>query len=350
MRGLGALRGRPAARRRPDRAERRARRRQDDVHPGAGRWARGPRCGHVADVRDRPGAPVARSGDRRWCTSTPTGSAGSTSSTTSTSTPRSTQAVTVVEWGEGLAEGLSESRLEVQIVRGDGWTWTTSTAAWRSRRSGRAGTHSRSGGSDDRVHRPRQRHPLRRAARCPGASRGGRGAPAGAGPPARRAPRVRRHRRPRTAREYAVARTVLDSWTGPQLVGTGNHDVREAFARGLLDADAAPDPLVQVLEAADFRILMLDSLVRRLPASGSTTGALARPARLARRTAGQRRPAGVRLPAPSTGRHRCGPDGADPARQPESLEQMLMKHPHVSPRWSATPTPPARRRSPAGRC
>ena len=30
------------------------------------------------------------------------------------------EAVTVVEWGEGLAEGLSESRLEVHIVRGDG--------------------------------------------------------------------------------------------------------------------------------------------------------------------------------------------------------------------------------------
>ena len=30
------------------------------------------------------------------------------------------RAVTVVEWGEGLAEGLSESRLEVHIVRGDG--------------------------------------------------------------------------------------------------------------------------------------------------------------------------------------------------------------------------------------
>jgi tRNA threonylcarbamoyladenosine biosynthesis protein TsaE len=28
------------------------------------------------------------------------------------------EAVTVVEWGEGLAEGLSESRLEVEIVRG----------------------------------------------------------------------------------------------------------------------------------------------------------------------------------------------------------------------------------------
>ena len=29
-------------------------------------------------------------------------------------------AVTVVEWGEGLAEGLSESRLEIHIVRSDG--------------------------------------------------------------------------------------------------------------------------------------------------------------------------------------------------------------------------------------
>ncbi|HRD64432.1 MAG TPA: tRNA (adenosine(37)-N6)-threonylcarbamoyltransferase complex ATPase subunit type 1 TsaE, partial [Nocardioides sp.] len=29
------------------------------------------------------------------------------------------QAVTVVEWGEGLAEGLSESRLEVDIVRSE---------------------------------------------------------------------------------------------------------------------------------------------------------------------------------------------------------------------------------------
>ena len=42
------------------------------------------------DVRDRPGAPLARSAGPTWCTSTPTGSAASTSSTTSTSTPRST--------------------------------------------------------------------------------------------------------------------------------------------------------------------------------------------------------------------------------------------------------------------
>ena len=44
----------------------------------------------------------------------------SPSSTTSTSTPSLDHAVTVVEWGEGLAEGLSESRLEIDIVRDDG--------------------------------------------------------------------------------------------------------------------------------------------------------------------------------------------------------------------------------------
>ena len=61
--------------------------------------------------------------------------------------------------------------------------------------------------------------------------------------------------------EYAEARAVLDTWPGPKLVGTGNHDVREAFARGLLDVEIVPGPLVQVLESADFRMLMLDSLV-----------------------------------------------------------------------------------------
>jgi 3',5'-cyclic-AMP phosphodiesterase len=60
--------------------------------------------------------------------------------------------------------------------------------------------------------------------------------------------------------EYAEARTVLDAWTGPKLVGTGNHDVREEFARGLLDRDAT-GPLVQVLDSPGHRLLMLDSLV-----------------------------------------------------------------------------------------
>jgi 3',5'-cyclic-AMP phosphodiesterase len=60
--------------------------------------------------------------------------------------------------------------------------------------------------------------------------------------------------------EYAEARAVLGAWPGPRLVGTGNHDVREAFAQGLLGREAA-GPLLQVLEAPDHRLLMLDSLV-----------------------------------------------------------------------------------------
>lgn len=60
--------------------------------------------------------------------------------------------------------------------------------------------------------------------------------------------------------EYAEARTVLDAWAGPKLVGTGNHDVREELARGLLDREAT-GPLVQVLELPGHRLLMLDSLV-----------------------------------------------------------------------------------------
>jgi len=60
--------------------------------------------------------------------------------------------------------------------------------------------------------------------------------------------------------EYAEAREVLDAWPGPRLVGTGNHDVREELTRGLLGRE--PDgPVLEVLEAADLRLLMLDSLV-----------------------------------------------------------------------------------------
>ena len=33
---------------------------------------------------------------------------------------RSDESVTIVEWGEGLAEGLAEDRLDVIISRGDG--------------------------------------------------------------------------------------------------------------------------------------------------------------------------------------------------------------------------------------
>ena len=80
-------RRRPAGRG-PGRADRRARGRQDDLHPGPGGGAGRARRGHLADVRHRPRAPVAGRAAPTSCTSTPTGSAASTSSTTSTSTPR----------------------------------------------------------------------------------------------------------------------------------------------------------------------------------------------------------------------------------------------------------------------
>ncbi len=40
--------------------------------------------------------------------------------------------------------------------------------------------------------------------------------------------------------EYATARDLLSAWGGPMRVGTGNHDVREPFARHLLGAERGP--------------------------------------------------------------------------------------------------------------
>ncbi len=62
--------------------------------------------------------------------------------------------------------------------------------------------------------------------------------------------------------EYAEARAVLDTWTGPTTIGPGNHDVREAFARGMLDAVVDPvGPLIEITDADVARFVMLDSLV-----------------------------------------------------------------------------------------
>ena len=70
--------------------------------------------------------------------------------------------------------------------------------------------------------------------------------------------------------EYDEARAVLGRWTGPKLVGTGNHDVRAEFARGLLGREA-DGPLDQALDLPAARFLMLDSLAsRRRRGSGST--------------------------------------------------------------------------------
>ena len=117
MRGLGRGRRRPAARRRPGGADRRARGRQDDVHPGARRRARRARRGHLADVRDRPGAPREVGGPALVHVDAYRlgGLAELDDLDLDTSLD---EAVTVVEWGEGIAEGLAESRLEVRIIRG----------------------------------------------------------------------------------------------------------------------------------------------------------------------------------------------------------------------------------------
>jgi 3',5'-cyclic AMP phosphodiesterase CpdA len=62
--------------------------------------------------------------------------------------------------------------------------------------------------------------------------------------------------------EYAEARAVLDAWPGLSVVGPGNHDVRAAFARGMLDALVDPvGPLISVCDAGAARVVMLDSLV-----------------------------------------------------------------------------------------
>ncbi|MDQ6895902.1 MAG: metallophosphoesterase [Actinomycetota bacterium] len=60
--------------------------------------------------------------------------------------------------------------------------------------------------------------------------------------------------------EYATAHRLLSAWTGLLMVGTGNHDVREPFARHLLGTERW-GPLDQALDVSAHRLLMLDSLV-----------------------------------------------------------------------------------------
>ena len=102
---------------RPRGALRRPRRREDDADAGHRPRPRRARRRHVADVRDRPRAPLDRrrpgARARRRLPARPR----STRSTTSTSTPRSRTSVTVVEWGEGKVEGLAEDRLLVHVER-----------------------------------------------------------------------------------------------------------------------------------------------------------------------------------------------------------------------------------------
>jgi Icc protein len=129
--------------------------------------------------------------------------------------------------------------------------------------------------------------------------------------------------------EYAEARAVLDAWPGPKLVGTGNHDVRDAFARGLLDREAA-GPLLQVLELADFRILMLDSLVSARDGDRIDHGELGADQLdwLDSSLSEDDRPAFVSLHHPplDIGLGLMAPILLE---DPERLELVIMKHPHV---------------------
>ncbi len=130
--------------------------------------------------------------------------------------------------------------------------------------------------------------------------------------------------------EYATARDLLSAWSGPMLVGTGNHDVREPFARHLLGAER-PGPLDQALDVGTHRFLMLDSLVparRRRPA-GPRASRPRDPGLAGRRAGGSGQPTFVALhhPPVTVG---IGHADAIQLRNGDALEAVLARHPHVA--------------------
>jgi Icc protein len=131
-----------------------------------------------------------------------------------------------------------------------------------------------------------------------------------------------------TAEEYDEARAVLSRWPGALLVGTGNHDVRDQFARGLLGREAG-GALDQVLDLPAARFLMLDSLVSAPAGERVDPGELtdASLAWLDARLAEDDRPAYVCLHHPPVA---IGVSLMDPIRlrEPERLEAVLRAHPH----------------------
>ena len=131
-----------------------------------------------------------------------------------------------------------------------------------------------------------------------------------------------------SADEYAQARAVLSRWPGALLVGTGNHDIRETFARELLGREGH-GPLDQVLDLPAARFLMLDSLVsappgERIDHGELTDGSLAW---LDDRLGEDDRPAYVCLHHPPVD---IGVSLMDPIRlrEPERLAAVLQRHPH----------------------
>jgi Icc protein len=132
-----------------------------------------------------------------------------------------------------------------------------------------------------------------------------------------------------TAEEYAEARRVLDSWTGPRALVTGNHDVRSEFVRGLLDREA-DGPVLFALEAARFRLLVLDSLVDAVDGQRQDHGVVGKDQLewLERRLVEDGRPTFVTLHHPPLD---IGLELMAPIllRDPEPLASVIAKHPHV---------------------
>lgn len=131
-----------------------------------------------------------------------------------------------------------------------------------------------------------------------------------------------------TEAEYDEAREVLARWTGTRLVGTGNHDVRDAFARGLLGREA-DGPLDQALDLPGARFLMLDSLVSAPEGERVDPGELTDEslAWLDAQLLADDRPTFVCLHHPPL---EIGVSLMDPIRlrRPERLEAVLRAHPH----------------------
>ena len=129
--------------------------------------------------------------------------------------------------------------------------------------------------------------------------------------------------------EYVEARDLLARWAGPIIVGTGNHDARDPFARVLLGRDA-DGPLDQALEVKGFRFLMLDSLVSAVDGLRIDHGVLT-PATLVwldDQLAASDLPTFVCFHhSPVTVNISLMDDIQ--LRDPDALEQVLARHPHV---------------------
>ena len=129
--------------------------------------------------------------------------------------------------------------------------------------------------------------------------------------------------------EYAEAIAVVGSLPVPVLWGTGNHDVREAFAETFFGAPTG-DPLNAAYDVAGHRFLMADSLVPAPPGDRIDHGELSPQTLewLDAELASSQVPTFVCLHHPP---YPVGVPWIDAylLREPESLEAVVAAHSHV---------------------